>query len=168
MNETEHISKNLTFDPKNGVLSFKGNRYILIRPETIVKFQKEVERVMGDKTSLAMSKGGYEGGSLSAMTYMKEFDLSKEGVVDYMCSMGSQLGWGAFSLAELSDAKLVVDVHNSPFAEKYGSSDGPVCHMIEGVIAGLGKIVLASNVKSCEVMCAAMGDDICRFLVEKI
>lgn len=168
MNMAEQISENLHFDSEKGVISFKGIRYILIRPETIVQFQKEVERVMGDRTSFAMSRGGYEGGSLSAKNYKQEFNLSNEEVVDYMCSMGSQLGWGAFEVVELSEGRLVVDVHNSAFAENYGPSDGPVCHMIQGVLAGLGRTVLGSDVKSVEEKCAAKGDDVCRFVVQKV
>lgn len=168
MNMAEQISENLHFDPEKGVLSFKGIRYILIRPETIVQFQKEVERVMGDRTTFAMSRGGYEGGTLSTKTYKEQFSLSNEAVVDYMCNMGSQLGWGAFEVIELSDDRLVVDVRNSAFAEKYGPSESSVCHMIEGVLAGLGKTVLASDIKSTEEKCAAKGDDVCRFVVEKV
>ncbi len=168
MDMGEQIAENLHFDPEKGVLSFKGIRYVLIRPETIVQFQKEVEKVMRDRTSLAMSRGGYEGGSLSSKAYMEKFGLGNEEVASYMCNMGSQLGWGRFQLVDLGTDRLVVDVHNSAFAEKYGPSEGAVCHMIEGVLAGLGKTVLESDVKSTEEMCAAKGDDICRFVVEKI
>ncbi len=164
----EQISENLHFDSENGILSFKGIRYILIRPETIVQFQKEVEMVMGDRTSFAMSKGGYEGGSLSTKRYKEEFELSNEAVVHYMCNMGSQLGWGAFKVVELSESRFVVDVRNSAFAEKYGPSENPVCHMIEGVVAGLGRTVLGSDIKSTEQKCAAKGDEVCRFIVQKV
>ncbi len=168
MDMKEQISENLHFDPENGVLSFKGIRYILIRPETIVQFQKKVEKAIGDRTSFAMSRGGFEGGWLSTKAYKEGFSLSNEAVVEYMCNMGSQLGWGGFELIELSDARLVVDVHNSAFAEKYGPSEGSVCHMIEGVLAGLGRTVLESDIKSTEEKCAAKGDGVCRFVVEKV
>jgi len=168
MDTADQIAENLHFDLEKGVLSFKGTRYILIRPETIVQFQKEVEKAMRDRTSFAMSRGGYEGGSLSTKAYKEKFGLGNEEVANYMCNMGSQLGWGRFQLVDLSIDRLVVDVHNSAFAEKYGSSKGAVCHMIEGVLAGVGRTVLESDVKSTEEMCAAKGDDICRFVVERI
>lgn len=168
MNMAEQISENLHFDSEKGVLSFKGIRYILIRPETIVQFQKEVERGIGDRTSFAMSRGGYEGGTLSTGRYKEEFGLSNEEVVDYMCNMGSQLGWGSFEVVELSESRLVIDVRNSAFAEKYGPSESSVCHLIEGVLAGLGRTVLGSDIKSTEEKCTARGDDVCRFVVEKV
>lgn len=168
MDVAEQIANGLHFDPEKGVLSFKGKRYILIRPETIVQFQKEVEKVMGDRTTFAMSRGGFEGGSLSTKAYKEEFGLSNEEVVDYMCNMGSQLGWGKFKLVDLNNDRLTVDVQNSAFAEMYGKSENPVCHMIEGVLAGLGKTILESDVKSTEEKCVAKGDDICRFVVEKV
>lgn len=168
MEKGKNIAEDLRFDPEKGELSFKDIRYMLIRPETIVQFQKEVEKAIGERTSFAMSRGGYEGGSLSTTAYKEKFNLSDEEVVDFMCNMGSQLGWGRFQLVELGDDRLVVDVHNSAFAEKYGSSEDAVCHMIEGVLAGLGRTVLKSDVRSIEEMCAAKGDDVCRFVITRM
>ncbi|UCD91857.1 MAG: 4-vinyl reductase [Methanobacteriota archaeon] len=168
MEKGKNISEDLRFDPEKGELSFNDIRYMLIRPETIVQFQKEVEKAMGERTSFAMSSGGYEGGSLSTSAYKEKFSLSDEEVVDFMCSMGSQLGWGRFQLVELTEDSLVVDVHNSAFAEKYGPSENAICHMIEGVLAGLGKTVLKSDVRSIEEMCVAKGDEVCRFVIKRM
>lgn len=167
MTKGEQVAEKLQFDIEEGELSFNGVRYVLIRPETIVRFQKEVERAMGERTSSAMSKGGFEGGLLSTKAYKDRFGLSNKEVTEYMCNMGSQLGWGKFQLVEL-DERLVVEVHNSPFAEEYGSSESAICHMIEGVLAGLGSTVLESDVKSTEERCRAKGDEVCRFVIEKI
>lgn len=167
MSKGEQVAEKLRFDMEEGELSFNGVRYILIRPETIVRFQKEVEKAIGERTSAAMSLGGYEGGSLSTKAYRERFSLSNKEVAEFMCDMGSQLGWGQFELIELGE-KLVVDVHNSPFAQEYGSSDGAICHMIEGVMAGMGSTVLGSNVRSTEEKCRAKGDEVCRFVVEKV
>ncbi len=37
---------------EHGQLTFKGIRYILIRPDTIVDFQKAVEAAVGQKSAL--------------------------------------------------------------------------------------------------------------------
>ncbi|MEE9115509.1 MAG: V4R domain-containing protein [Thermoplasmata archaeon] len=167
MTKREQVAEKLQFDMGEGELSFNGVRYILIRPETIVRFQKEVEKAMGERTSAAMSLGGYEGGSLSTKAYMERFDLSNKEVAEFMCNMGSQLGWGRFELVELGE-RVVIEVHNSPFAEEYGSSESAICHMIEGVMAGMGSTVLGSNVRSIEEKCKAKGDRVCRFVIEKV
>lgn len=167
MTKSEDVADNLQFDIEEGELSYNGVRYLLIRPETIVRFQKEAEKIMGDRTSSAMSVGGYEGGSLSTKAYKERFDLNNREVAEFMCNMGSQLGWGKFKLVEMDD-KLVVEVRNSPFAEEYGSSESAICHMIEGVMAGMGSTVLGSNVRSTEEKCRAKGDKVCRFVIEKV
>jgi predicted hydrocarbon binding protein len=167
MTKGDQVAEKLQFDKEEGEMSFNGVRYILIRPETIVRFQKEVEKALGERTSAAMSLGGYEGGSLSTKAYRERFELSNKEVAEFMCNMGSQLGWGKFELVEL-DEKLVVEVRNSPFAEEYGSSESAICHMIEGVMAGMGSTVLESNVRSTEEKCKAKGDEVCRFVIEKV
>ncbi len=168
MDKAENIAENLKFDPDNGELSFKGIRYMLIRPETIMQLQKNVERELGEDASRVIARGGFEGGSLSTKAYKEKFGLSNEEIVDYMCDMGSSIGWGRFRLIELSKKHLIVEVANSPFAEVYGSSQNGVCHMIRGVLAGLGRTVLESDVESIEEKCVSKGDDVCRFVIKRV
>lgn len=167
MGKAEEIAENLRFRPESGELLFKGVRYLLIRPETIMQLQKEVEAALGEDASDVIARGGFEGGSLSTKAYKEKYGLSNEEVVDYMCDMGSSIGWGKFQLVELNDEGLIVEVHNSPFSEKYGPSESGVCHLVRGVLAGLGKTVLESEVESNEEKCVAKGDDVCRFVVRK-
>lgn len=167
MEEIENIAENLCFNREEGSLTFKGVRYILIRPETIVRIQKEVEKAVGSEAQSILASGGFEGGSLSARTYREKFGLSKEEIVEYMCNMGSSIGWGRFKLVELSDGHIVIEVRNSPFAEKYGRSEKGVCHLISGVLAGLGRMVLESEVESHEESCISRGEGLCRFVVSK-
>ncbi|MFQ5884064.1 MAG: V4R domain-containing protein [Thermoplasmata archaeon] len=168
MDKAENITENLRFDPEKGEISFKGVRYLLIRPETVMHIQRDVEEELGEDASRVIARGGFEGGSLSTKAYKEKFGLSNEEIVEYMCNMGSSIGWGRFRLIELSKKHLIVEVSNSPFAEVYGSSEDGICHMIGGVLAGLGMTVFESDIESIEEKCVSKGDDICRFIIKSV
>lgn len=161
------ILDDLKYDETQGTLTFKGVRYMLIRPDTVVEFQKAVEHVLGDRTAEMMMAGGYAGGSRSSQRYKKEFHYSDEEIVAFMCNMGREIGWGEFEVEELdSESKrLVVVVRNSAFAEAYGPADEGVCHMIRGVLAGLATGVFGTEARSEETHCRAKGDAECRFVL---
>ena len=163
----EDIAEALEFDKEEGVLSFQGVRYFLLRPETMVAFQKAAERELGERASDLMFRSGFAGGSASSRKYREVFGMSEEETARYMCDMGSSLGWGRFSLVELDEGRLSVEVRNSVFAQGYGSSAAPVCHFTRGVLAGLGETVLGGDVEAVEELCLARGDGLCRFLVRK-
>ena len=160
------ILNDLVFSLENGTLTFKDVRYLLIRPDTIIDFQKAVEAQVGaEACAEMMMAGGITGGSRSAARYKEEFGLSDQEIVDFMCNMGGEIGWGHFSLRELdSEAHmLIVDVIGSPFAAAYGESKYSVCHLIRGVLAGLATGIFGVKVKSHETSCQSRGDDHCRF-----
>jgi predicted hydrocarbon binding protein len=161
------ILDNLEYDEENGVLAFKGVRYMLIRPDTVVDFQKAVEAALGDEVAEKMMAGGYTGGSRSSQRYKEVFNYSDEEIVAFMCNMGREIGWGDFEVEKLDGdgRELVVLVKNSAFAEAYGSADQGVCHMIRGVLAGLGAGIFGAEVSSEETHCRAKGDEFCRFVI---
>jgi predicted hydrocarbon binding protein len=161
------ILDNLEYDEKNGVLAFKGVRYMLIRPDTVVDFQKAVESALGDEVAEKMMAGGYTGGSRSSQRYKEVFNYSDEEIVAFMCNMGREIGWGDFEVEKLDEdgRELVILVRNSAFAEAYGSADQGVCHMIRGVLAGLGAGIFGTDVSSEETHCRAQGDEFCRFVI---
>jgi len=159
---------------ETGRLAFKDVRYMLIRPDTVVDFQKAVEALVGpEKCAEAMMAGGYTGGSRSSKRYKDVFDYSDEEIVAFMCRMGGNIGWGRFSLVELDAAgkRLVIEVQDSPFAEAYVrdaplAAPLPVCHMIRGVLAGMAAGMFGGDVASEETMCVARGDPVCCFVVQ--
>jgi predicted hydrocarbon binding protein len=161
------ILDNLEYDESNGAITFKGVRYMLIRPDTVVDFQKAVEAELGGDVAEQMMAGGYTGGSRSSKRYKELFDYSNEEIVDFMCNMGREIGWGSFEVEKLDEAarELVITVRNSAFAEAYGAADEGVCHMIRGVLAGLAAGIFDTDVNSEETHCRAKGDDLCRFVI---
>lgn len=164
------ILQGLMWEAEEGRLTFKGVRYLLIRPETLVDFQKAVEAELGERTGDLIYAGGYTGGTLSSRRYKEVFGYSDEEIVDFMCRMGGQIGWGRFEVEELApaDGRLVVRVYGSPFAEAYGSATQGVCHFIRGVMAGLGAGIFEAEVRAAETHCTARGDAYCRFVVERV
>jgi predicted hydrocarbon binding protein len=161
------ILDNLEYAGDEGAITFKDVRYMLIRPDTVVDFQKAAEAEVGDRTAEMMMAGGYTGGSRSSQRYKEVFNYSDEEIVAFMCNMGREIGWGDFEVEEFDQQgrELVVIVRNSAFAEAYGSADQGVCHMIRGVMAGMAAGIFGTDVRSDETHCLAKGDDLCRFVV---
>ncbi len=159
------ILKELAFNPEKGGLFYKEVRYLLLRPETLAAFQKAFEREMGEKASEVLYESGFQGGTLSSKRFREVFGLSDEEITRFMVQMGSQIGWGRFELERFDANQKVfsVKVYHSPFAEGYGPSSQPVCHMIRGVLGGMGSLVFGKEIQSKEVSCLARGDDYCRF-----
>ncbi|MFH1862039.1 MAG: V4R domain-containing protein [bacterium] len=151
-----------------GALLYKGVRYLLIRPETIIEFQKAVEKDLGvEEVGQALYCGGHRGGSLSATHFRTQLGFSAEEIVSFMAQMGGGLGWGHFAIITL-DAKrgvLEIEVFHSVFAEAYQQAEVPVCHLIRGVFAGVWEGVMQRRVLGLETRCRAVdGPGACVFL----
>lgn len=158
----------LTWESDRGALSFKGVRYLLIRPETLIGLQKAMEAEVGsERTGEILYQGGYTGGRLSGQKYRETFGLDERGAVEYMCRMGREIGWGALHLAEfdLAAGRMVVEAEASPFAEAYGQAAQGVCHLLRGVFGGLGEALFGRPVEAVEEACRAAGADRCRIRV---
>ena len=161
------ILKDLRFNSEKGGLFFKEVRYLLMRPETFVSFQKAIEKELGDKASQILYQSGFQGGRLSSKNYQKVLKLSREEIIHFMVEMGPQIGWGRFELERLdhNNKVLIVRVYHSPFAEGYGPSSKAVCHLIRGVLGGMASSVFGKEIESKEISCLAKGDQYCRFEV---
>ena len=61
MNQNTIIDQ-LEYDSASGALKYKEVRYLLIRPETIVGFQKTIEKQSRKDAQDALFQGGYHGG----------------------------------------------------------------------------------------------------------
>ncbi len=162
---THEILKGLAFVQEKGGLFYEEVRYLLIRPETLMAFQKGIEKEIGERASQILFRSGFEGGSLSSKRYREVFGLSDEEIVHFMLEMGTQIGWGRFELERFDPIEKRIDakVFHSPFAEAYGSSASPVCHLIRGVLAGMASILFRKQFEGKEVLCLAKGDKYCRF-----
>jgi len=140
----------------------------LIRPETISGFQKALGEKFGSEAEEKLFEGGFSGGRLSTKKYKEMHELSDREIIDFMMSMGSQIGWGKFTLKEysLEEKRLCVSVSNSPFAQSYGKASHGVCHLIRGVLAGMATVLFEGECEADETYCVAKGDEYCLFEVE--
>ena len=162
------ILDELVYDESTGSLSFKGVRYLLMRPETIAGFQKAVVENCGPRAAENFFDGGFNGGRLSTQKYRELHGFSDTEVIDFMMNMGSQIGWGDFRLLafEPADRLLSIAVKNSAIARAYGESSQSVCHLIRGVLAGMAVVLFDGDCRAEEVECLARGDAVCRFVIE--
>jgi predicted hydrocarbon binding protein len=179
----------LEFDGARGALLYSNVRYLLIRPETLMAFQKATEKMLGTEADRLLYEGGFAGGALSARKYREAFGQSGEESVEFMAKMGTEIGWGKMFVTNFSASggELELTVEGSPFASAYGKADRGVCHLIRGVFAGLASDVFARPVEShddatlhspgepgiaritaSEVDCLAMGSPCCRFSIRAI
>ena len=161
------ILNDLRFDDTRGALLYNDVRYLLIRPETLIAFQKAAEEKLGASADELLFAGGFTGGTLSAKKYREVFGLTDAQSVQFMANMGTEIGWGklAVSSFSVSSRTLELTVVSSPFAAAYGKSNRGVCHLIRGVFAGLAAGIFGCDVNSREEECLAMGHAHCRFVI---
>ena len=162
------ILDELVYDQSSGSLRYKGVRYLLIRPETLVGFQKALVQNCSQDADDNLFEGGFTGGSLSAKKYKDLHNFGDREIIEFMMNMGNQIGWGNFSLVRYdpSEMHLCVAVEDSPFAEAYGQSSQSVCHLIRGVLAGMASVLFGGACLAEEVECRAKGDASCRFVIK--
>ncbi|MEK6987411.1 MAG: hypothetical protein AABX97_04850 [Candidatus Thermoplasmatota archaeon] len=96
------IEKYSHLDPQSGTLQVFGNRFLLLRPETLVAIQKQLEETVGASTKgiiyLAGERSFMEGHVL-VKELLEGFDLSSLGpeVLKRMADILALLGWGRFT-----------------------------------------------------------------------
>ena len=142
-----------------GALTLNGARYLLIRPETLAALHKAVETALGPRAGECLAAGGRAGGARATAA----LEGTTEERVRGLAAMGGTIGWGQFTLERLTADGMVVTVRRSPFAEAYGPSPAPVCHLTRGVLESLATIALGRPAHVLETGCAAMGAGECRF-----
>lgn len=167
---TNSILSDLKFDEARGALLYNDVRYLLIRPETLIAFQKAAEETLGARADDLLFAGGYTGGTLSAKKYREVFGLTETQSVEFMANMGTEIGWGKLQIAHYDSIKreLVLVAESSPFAAAYGKSERGVCHLIRGVFAGLASGIFGREVVSHEEECLAMGHAHCKFVIRGV
>lgn len=146
-------------DDGSGALTVDGARYLLIRPETLAALQKAVEAALGRRAADCLAAGGREGGARATAGLAGSGEQRARRLVE----MGRAIGWGRFTLEHFGHDGLVVTVRRSPFAEAYGASAVPVCHLTRGVLESLALLTLGRPARVVESECAATGADHCRF-----
>jgi predicted hydrocarbon binding protein len=146
-------------DDGAGVLSVDGARYLLIRPETLAALQKAAEAALGRRAADCLVAGGREGGARATAA----LSGTAEQRVRRLVETGGAIGWGRFALERFGPEGFVITVEHSPFAEAYGASTEPVCHLTRGVLEALARLALGEPARVTETRCTATGAAHCRF-----
>lgn len=169
MTETTILDE-LTYHPESGSLRYQNVRYLLIRPETLAALQTALEAEIGtQRAGEILFEAGFTGGQLSARKYKETFGFEDRQVVEFMCRMGGEIGWGHFRLTEMDTEaqRLVVSIDQSPFALAYPSkAHAGVCHFTRGVMAGVASGIFHETTAALEPLCVAKGDPRCQFVIE--
>ncbi len=161
------ILENLEYDKISGSLTYKGVRYLLIRPETIIEFQKKMEESLGEKAKEGFYQGGFQGGFLSSKKYKEIFKFSNKQIIEFMTGMGTEIGWGHFSLDHFNFERGIIRVcvKQSPFIRPYEKSSTGTCDLIRGVIGGMASVIFNQTCTAYEIECTSKSSDKCVFLV---
>lgn len=146
-------------DDGHGRLLHRGARFMLIRPETLMGAQRALEGAAGATAAECFTAGGRAGGARAIAATAGQARERLERLV----TMGRELGWGEFGVESWSPARMVITVRHSAFAEAYGRSSGPVCHLLRGVLEAFAEQLLGRPVRVTESRCAATGEPLCRF-----
>lgn len=157
---------------EGGAFLLNGERAVIFRAGLLVELQRRLEERMGRGDARKLMKDiGREQSRSAFERYMKsgidrkapvEHD-EKKSLEDPVVRAGrlflETTGWGKFNYLWFRGQKrAVVEVENSPialaFVEKYGKSDGPVCHFTAGLLEGAG-FLSGMNASYVERACAA-------------
>ncbi|MBU1626204.1 hypothetical protein KKB18_02450 [bacterium] len=170
MTRDNNIIHNLEYSEDKGLLTFKGIRYLILRPETIMGMYERLREKYGSDVDLHFFQGGFEGGRLSSEKYRDNFGLNEKDLIDFMLKTGGEIGWGKFELAHFDKKKRILDIRvsNSAFVTKDKRTEFPVCHFTLGVMSGMASVLFGSEVSSEEVECVSKGDKSCYFSIKGI
>jgi len=164
------IIGNIEYYENEGLITYKGVRYMILRPETIMTMYQNLRLKYGSNVDIHFFQGGFEGGRLSSEKYKDNFGMNETELIDFMLEMGGQIGWGKFELVKFDreDKILEVKVSNSAFVTEENYTKFPVCHFIRGVMSGMASVLFSSEIISKETKCAAKGDGYCLFSIKAI
>jgi hypothetical protein len=152
--------------PEPGRLQVGPNRYLLMPPETLAELQKGVEDRLGPRAPEYL----YAAGATWAQAQARRLQAAtaEDGVelARLVCQQATELGWGAWRLDAFQPAEkgLAVRVHGSPFAQAYGPSDQPVCHLVAGAVSGLAEFLFRAPAPCVEQGCLARAEPGCVFV----
>lgn len=161
------ILESFSFDAEEGKLDLQGLRYLLMRPVLLSEIQKGLEMQLPEEVQTIFADAAQTEGLVLAGRLKNVFSYPEDQVLSSLAFMMGESGWGAISLQmlNLESSELVLKVRGSPFAEEYGPSVRPVCHLLLGLFRGAGMVVFDREVIGEEVQCAAKGDPACLFVV---
>jgi predicted hydrocarbon binding protein len=161
------LLESLEYDPQRGSLSLQSARYLLMPPTLLMELQKNLEGTHGREAAQWFVEAGMGEGTALAGRFRDVFGYTADQTLGAVAFLLTESGWGTFALEilNLEGRELVFKVLDSPFAEVHGPSIQPVCHLVLGLLQGVGLVIFDVETTGMEVQCTAKGDSACRFVV---
>jgi predicted hydrocarbon binding protein len=165
-----NFHQELKFDPERGSFFLNGIRYTFFRPETLSEIQKGVEDRLGSKAGEYLYAAGASW-AIGALQRLRATPASAgtakpEVLLQSLCELATNLGWGRFVVEAWKPdvPSISVRVIGSPFAEAYGQSDTPVCHLLAGMVGGALESLFNVMSSCIENACKTQGAAECVFI----
>ena len=148
-----------------------GVRVIVMRAGTLVDIQKGVEATIGDEASVVFYEAGMRAGKNSTKVLLEEWEERGRGFLKRWGDFYNSSGVGWFKLEEIEvdfeKGNGHIRIKQSFIADKYGSSERPVCHFMCGFFVGVLEEILEGKLMCKETRCISKGDPCCEFQFEK-
>jgi predicted hydrocarbon binding protein len=151
-------------DPATGQIVTDGIRYMMIRPDVLMGVACELRGVSIQTFLEALERSAFRHVQASFAQYQAKQPRTGLDFIERVCEGAAQLGWGTWSALPNRDGSVTVEVHSSPFAAGFGSSQQPVCAAITGILRAAAVEAQGGLSPVTELVCAAQGrESVCRF-----
>lgn len=161
------LLESLDYDSDEGRLSLQSMRYVLVRPSLLTEIQKSLETHLPQEAAGVLTAVAQNEGAALATRLKEVFSYDEQQVLGSLSHLLAEGGWGSATLEmlNLEFREFVIKIEGSPFAEEYGPSINPVCHLLLGLYQGAALALFDREIQGQEVQCCAKGDDVCRFVL---
>ena len=140
-----------------------GIRYLRMRADTLMGMFRHLAEPARTQAFAALARSSAEHGGDSARRYLEAGAGDIPALLAMIEKTAGEFGWGEWRFRERGAGHLVLDVHDSPFAEAYGAADTGVCAPISGMLEAVAALALGGPCEAHELECRACGAALCRF-----
>lgn len=164
--------------PEKGEITISGERYLLMRAESLaIELQEELRKTFGEAGARQIRyKLAKAAGIRDARMFHERLEVEKP---EMKLALGpvhfAHVGWAFVDIFPESAPQPNEDyflAYDHPFSFEAQSyldndlkSDHPVCHMNAGYSCGWCEISFGIDLKAEEISCRAKGDDRCVFVM---
>ena len=144
-----------------------GSDWLLIGGDSLRNLARETEQVLGEGARTIMHVAGKRSGEQFSRALLKK-GIKNEGLKFALETFLTNSGWGKVSAqVNFQKREATVKIRNSIMARET-KEEKPVCHFINGYIAGVFCMMFGSGkIDSEETKCTTKGDSFCEFSVHE-
>ena len=162
-------------DYKDGILTHKGARVVIVPFEWLVNLQKEIENIIGsDGAYVLIQKAGRKGGEGVAALIDKIFAGAPiEEKIRMYLQTATMTGWGKITLEkiELEPLEVKLKYEHSYVEGHYQNESEGKCYYVSTVVSVIESLLknkgFTGELVSEETKCVAKGDPYCEFVIKE-